>query len=981
MFMKTIKHFVVVILISLFISSLLMTISAEDNHDHVHFDEDDFITDDFDEFQTEEHYVDMDYYVPTDEIDALNPDSFSAAVTWDDVTSIAEQYYNAVTSNGAKTVYWNAGIRREVTGRDPTTQMKTTDFIDTITYSGCLASTTSGVDHLYPYCYSNGFNGVGTVDASASATSAVFKKNTDFQCSGFAAYMEYVLFRTTDWNQFKLCYGTGSSSLANLAGDIIKPGDQLRYNGHSYVIYKVDSSKAYFIQCNTKSKDCKITRGSEAIEDIKTKVRNSNGTTTGLLSSPAVQQVQKTTYCYNNYSGKNYFPNTDFNSLSSDEYDSRDTTVATLSIDSTNKHNGYNSLKITNSKEGSSSNGQDLAFITTTQGKNGGSEDYVGDTKEMVMSFWAKSSVSGSKMYFRWGYEGSYRNVTLSKDWTKYTVSMNKTASSCNNWIHPYVDTAGIVWISELQLEDGTSPTEFVPEKGGLYQETNQIVGSSFVLPSGPSRTGCTFNGWYTDARGGTEITNSTTVPDGKFCIYAHWTGNYYTVSFDTNGGFVSTSTKTVSYGSTYGTLPIPTRTGYAFDGWYTAPNGGTRIYETTTVTITSNQTLYARWVAINYTVTFDANGGSVSPVSKSVTFGLAYGSLPTPVWNDHDFDGWFTAASGGTQVTSTTTVTQAANHTLYAHWTETVPSLNVTRISHSDIQQESIKVASELKEKLGINRFNNVVIATDAGFADALSGSYLAVRKNAPILYVGTGSYDLIYDYLERSLISTGTIYILGDANAVPKRFEDGLRSSYKTVRLAGSSRYLTNLAILKEAGMTYSGDIIVVTGSGFADSLSAGALGLPIIMVNNKDTKLKKSQREFMEENVLGKVYILGDENAVNSSLEIALKAYGPVTRIGGTTRWETTRMIAQKFRTSANNIVISYGLDFKDGLIASPLAYALNAPLVLASSNKTYQAKLYVQKQNLSSAYVVGPAEWISDEAIGKIFDNYSVVITEQ
>ena len=79
MFMKTIKHFVVVILISLFISSLLMTISAEDNHDHVHFDEDDFITDDFDEFQTEEHYVDMDYYVPTDEIDALNPDSSAIA--------------------------------------------------------------------------------------------------------------------------------------------------------------------------------------------------------------------------------------------------------------------------------------------------------------------------------------------------------------------------------------------------------------------------------------------------------------------------------------------------------------------------------------------------------------------------------------------------------------------------------------------------------------------------------------------------------------------------------------------------------------------------------------------------------------------------------------------------------------------------------------------------------------------------------------
>ena len=68
--------------------------------------------------------------------------------------------------------------------------------------------------------------------------------------------------------------------------------------------------------------------------------------------------------------------------------------------------------------------------------------------------------------------------------------------------------------------------------------------------------------------------------------------------------------------------------------------------------------------------VTFDKNGGErVSPASKSVTTGEAYGALPTPRWSGHTFVGWFTAASGGRQVTSETIVTAEESHTLYAHW------------------------------------------------------------------------------------------------------------------------------------------------------------------------------------------------------------------------------------------------------------------------------------------------------------------------
>jgi len=72
---------------------------------------------------------------------------------------------------------------------------------------------------------------------------------------------------------------------------------------------------------------------------------------------------------------------------------------------------------------------------------------------------------------------------------------------------------------------------------------------------------------------------------------------------------------------------------------------------------------------ATRCTATFNAQGGTVSPASKLVAQGYAYGALPTPNRTGHTFGGWFTAASGGSQVTAATTVTQTASHTLYAHW------------------------------------------------------------------------------------------------------------------------------------------------------------------------------------------------------------------------------------------------------------------------------------------------------------------------
>lgn len=67
------------------------------------------------------------------------------------------------------------------------------------------------------------------------------------------------------------------------------------------------------------------------------------------------------------------------------------------------------------------------------------------------------------------------------------------------------------------------------------------------------------------------------------------------------------------------------------------------------------------------YTVTFDPNGGSVTPTSETTETTGKLQSLPTPIWEGHSFTGWYTEASEGTEISTDTVFT--GNDTIYAHW------------------------------------------------------------------------------------------------------------------------------------------------------------------------------------------------------------------------------------------------------------------------------------------------------------------------
>lgn len=295
-----------------------------------------------------------------------------------------------------------------------------------------------------------------------------------------------------------------------------------------------------------------------------------------------------------------------------------------------------------------------------------------------------------------------------------------------------------------------------------------------------------------------------------------------------------------------------------------------------------------------------------------------------------------------------------------------------VVRLSGAARYETGYKVADTLKERLGVEQFDAVVVATGKNFADALSGSYLAVVKNALILLTN-GKEDNIatlHEYIRANVAENGTIYILGGEAAVPKTVE--AINGFMVKRLAGSSRYDTNLAILAEAGMN-GNELIVATGKSFADSLSASAVKLPILLV--KPGAALSDEAKAIAEN-MSKIYIIGGEGAVSKEIEAELAVYGEVKRIAGKSRYETSIAVANTFYDNVKEVVVASGKNFPDGLCGGPLAASIDAPLILTADSKADIAADYVKREAVEAGYVLGGTGAIGNDSVAQVFGLKSV-----
>lgn len=158
--------------------------------------------------------------------------------------------------------------------------------------------------------------------------------------------------------------------------------------------------------------------------------------------------------------------------------------------------------------------------------------------------------------------------------------------------------------------------------------------------------------------------------------------------------------------------------------------------------------TVYAQWTVKSYTLTFNTNGSksSCSESSRSVAYGAKYGTLPTPTRTGWKFTGWFTKASGGTQVTKDTTM-GGSNTTVYAHWEDkgeiestNHTSVTVTLPACSDwkICQPSITI--QVKTSSGWENFASYGLASNV-LSTALTHTFTGLDINKTYRVATTGN------------------------------------------------------------------------------------------------------------------------------------------------------------------------------------------------------------------------------------------------
>lgn len=289
----------------------------------------------------------------------------------------------------------------------------------------------------------------------------------------------------------------------------------------------------------------------------------------------------------------------------------------------------------------------------------------------------------------------------------------------------------------------------------------------------------------------------------------------------------------------------------------------------------------------------------------------------------------------------------------------------NILRIYGDNRYETSLLVAECLLSILEAERFDNIVVTSGTNFPDALSGAYLAIQRQAPILLVNKNYVDKVNLYIQYRLNPGGTVYLLGGSSAVPDSVGSGI-GGISVKRLGGANRYETNLAILNEAG-TANQNILICTGRGFADSLSASAAGVPILLVKDK---LTDAQKQILSRNT-GTKFIIGGESAVSTGIENELQAYGNVVRIGGANRYETSVLVAERTGFYLDGAMAAYAKNFPDGLCGGPLAYYLGVPMILTATGKESVAVQYANTYGTCYGYVLGGPGLISDQTAVNIF----------
>lgn len=245
--------------------------------------------------------------------------------------------------------------------------------------------------------------------------------------------------------------------------------------------------------------------------------------------------------------------------------------------------------------------------------ENGGSE-----VSEISLSFGSEITLPNSPLKSGSTFLGWYTD-------SEFTQLFSESSMGSEN----------LIVYAKWQLNNYT--IHFEENGGSLVEDISQAYDTIISIPSVPIKEGFTFLGWYTDISYTQQYNNLRIRPFNE-TVYASWQINYYTISFEENGGSIVQDI-IQSFNSVILFPGNPIKDGYTFGGWFEDEE---LTHEFTISRIQStNQFLYAKWLVNSYSLSFQTNGsGNVESII--LDFGLPISLPNNPVLEGYSFLGWY---------------------------------------------------------------------------------------------------------------------------------------------------------------------------------------------------------------------------------------------------------------------------------------------------------------------------------------------------
>lgn len=304
-------------------------------------------------------------------------------------------------------------------------------------------------------------------------------------------------------------------------------------------------------------------------------------------------------------------------------------------------------------------------------------------------------------------------------------------------------------------------------------------------------------------------------------------------------------------------------------------------------------------------------------------------------------------------------------------------PSTGLNRLSGLN----RIDTAIEIAKASYAGKVSNVILASSDCYADALTGSVLAYKLNAPILLIGSSEaeQEKVLSYMKSNLDTAGNVYILGGTGVVTSIFEAKIGTNgFKNItRLGGANRYETSLKIAERLDTKIGAPVVLAYGEDYPDALSissiASVMQYPILLVE-KD-KISDSIKSKLTQIKPIRVYIIGLQGGVSSAAEEQVAqatslGKGNIVRIGGADRYETSIAVAKYFNLTGENVCIATGESYPDAIAGSVYSANLNSPMILVGKNLSDNAINYLKTRKITGAKIFGGEAVVSKEIEKKI-----------